>query len=54
MGLVNSAKKYIDENRNVYCKICGGRVYSYDDFICTKRGSKYNFVHKECVVKKNK
>ena len=54
MGLAESAKKYIDENRNVKCRICGKDVYTYQDIECTKRGRKYVIVHKECVVKKNK
>ena len=54
MGLVNSAKKYIEDNHNVTCKICGERIYSYSGFECSKRGRKFVFVHKECVVKKNK
>ena len=53
MGLAESAKKYIENNRNVTCKICGERIYSYSDFECSKRGRKFVFVHKECVVKKN-
>ena len=52
MELAESAKKYIDENRNVYCKICGERVYPYDKFECTKRGHKFVFVHKDCIEKR--
>ena len=52
MELVDSAKKYIDKNRNIKCRICGTDVYTYKDIECTKRGGKYIFIHKECIGKR--
>ncbi len=46
---MEKAKKYIEEHRNVTCCICGKDVYCYQDFIFSKSGKKYNFVHKGCL-----
>lgn len=52
MELVDSAKRYMDKNRNIKCRICGKDVYTHHNFECTKRGGKYIFVHKECIEKR--
>ena len=46
---MEKAKKYIEEHRNVTCCICGKEVYRYHDFVFSKSGKKYNFVHKKCL-----
>ena len=53
MGFRETAKKYIEKHGQVKCCSCGKDLYYYDDFECSKRGKKYVFVHKDCVVKKN-
>ena len=50
--LMKSAKRYMDKNSKIKCRICGKDVYTYHDFECTKRGGKYIFIHKECIEKR--